>query len=91
MLFRMIVVAIRIMGSDWWRPWRSELLRWRMETYGVQDARGRLLVAAQITPAVARRFVWRQRRALWRFLAWASEISVESSPAVWRKQGEVDG
>ena len=76
MWFRMILVALRLAGPDWCRPWRSELLRWRVETYGAQDARGRLLSAGEITPGIFRRFVCRHRQALWRFLAWAAVLSV---------------
>ncbi len=72
---RMMGVALRIMGPDWWRPWRSALLRWRMETYGVQDAQGRLLTAGEITPRMFRRFVRQNQPALRQFLAWAAEMS----------------
>ena len=49
------------------RPWRSEYLRWRIETYsGVEahsiDARGFF------------RFLWQEKRRLVSFLRWAGEL-----------------
>ena len=73
---RMITIALRLAGPYWLAPWRSPLLRWRMETYGMQDARGRLLQAADITPARFRRFVVTHYRILWAFLRWAARLSV---------------
>jgi hypothetical protein len=49
------------------RPWRSPYLRWRMETYwGVP--------ADTIHFADFWRFIWRHRRDLLRFLAWAGRM-----------------
>jgi hypothetical protein len=50
------------------RPWRSPYLRWRIETYSA-------LHAEKITPGDFWRFVWRERRELWRYLRWASRAS----------------
>jgi hypothetical protein len=47
------------------RPWKSPYLRWRMETFFGRKA-----------PAGASRFfslLWRERRRLREFLAWADE------------------
>lgn len=46
-------------------PWRSPYLRWRIETYWG-------LPAESIGFGDFWRFVWRQRRELWRYLRWAS-------------------
>jgi hypothetical protein len=52
------------------RPWNSPYLRWRIETYsGVH--------AENITPRDFWRFVWRERRELWRYLRWAARHSSE--------------
>jgi hypothetical protein len=48
------------------RPWKSPYLRWRMETFFGPEA----------APAGASRFfslLWRERRRLREFLAWADE------------------
>ena len=39
--FRMLRVAFRLAWPDILTPWRSPLIRWRAETYGVQDEHGR--------------------------------------------------
>jgi len=70
--FRMVWVAWRLAWPNLLAPWRSPLLRWRMETYGIQDAQGRLLHADEITPARFLAFSVRHRRALLRFLRWAA-------------------
>ena len=74
MWFRMLVVALRLAGPHGLTPWRSPLLRWRMETYGFRDAQGRLLHADEITPAQCLRFAVRHRAALLRFLRWAAVL-----------------
>lgn len=74
MWFRMIVVAFRLAGSYLFTPWRSPLLRWRMETYGVLDEQGQLLHADEITPSRFFRFTLRHRGALLRFLRWAASL-----------------
>ena len=72
---RMIAIALRLAGPDVLAPWRSPLLRWRIETYGVFDHHGRLLTASSITPGAFFRFVATQHRALARFLHWAASLS----------------
>jgi hypothetical protein len=47
------------------RPWKSPYLRWRIETYWG-------LHAGEIGFRDFWRFVWKQRRDLWRFLKWAA-------------------
>ena len=49
------------------RPWRSEYLCWRIETYSGLDAHS--IGASQFF-----RFVWQQKRQLLRFLHWTSEL-----------------
>ena len=72
--FRMIRAALRLAWPDLLMPWRSPLLRWRMETYGVLDQDGHLLHASDITPARFLRFALTHRGALVRFLRWAATI-----------------
>ena len=69
--FQMAVLALRIVWPHWFAPWRSPLLRWRMETYGMLDARGVPMSASEITPADFWRFSFAHRQALVRFLRWA--------------------
>lgn len=49
------------------RPWRSPLLRWRVETYSGLEAER--VGFRQFTA-----FCWRERRALLRFLRWTAEM-----------------
>lgn len=55
-------------------PWRSPLVRWRLETYGVRGPCGELLAASSITVGVFLGFVRANRRALWRFWRWAAAL-----------------
>jgi hypothetical protein len=71
---RMCRVALRLAGPDLLAPWRSPLLRWRMETYGAHDAQGRSLHARDITPARFFLFLLHEHRALRRFLRWAARL-----------------
>ena len=71
---RLPVVAWRLAWPYVLAPWRSPLLRWRMETYGMMDARGQLLTAHQITAGEFFRFTCRNRSALVRFLYWAASL-----------------
>ena len=73
-VFRMMLVAWRLARPHLLTPWRSPLLRWRMETYGVTDDQGRLLHADDITPARFVRFLLLRRHALLRFLSWAATL-----------------
>ncbi len=70
----MTLTACRLVGPYWYAPWRSPLLRWRMETYGVTDAQGRLLSAHDITPQRFLAFCWTNRRQLLHFLRWAATL-----------------
>ncbi len=67
-------VALRLAGPDLLAPWRSPLLRWRMETYGITGAGGRLLHAEELTAGDMFRFTLLRRQALARFLRWAASL-----------------
>jgi len=71
---RMLMVAVRLAWPDLLTPWRSPLLRWRMETYGILDQHGRLLHAEAITPPRFFRFLLTRCAALARFLRWACSL-----------------
>ncbi len=73
--FRMVLIALRLAWPHLLAPWRSPLLRWRMETYGLVGPDGRPLHAEDIGPAQAIHFAIRNRRALVRFLRWASDVT----------------
>ncbi len=49
------------------RPWRSPLLRWRLETYSGKQA-------GAIGAGVFLKFVWHERRNLLRFLRWTGQM-----------------
>jgi hypothetical protein len=57
------------------RPWRSEFLRWRIETYSGMKADS--LSATDVF-----RFVWEERWELLRFLAWTEEMKKEATKKV---------
>jgi len=71
----MVQVAFGLTWPYCLRPWRSHLLRWRMETYGVLDAQGQLLHAEEIHPLQFLYFFFRHARPLLRFLWWAARLS----------------
>ena len=71
---RAILVAARLAWPDLLTPWRSPLLRWRIETYGIVDERGQLLHADDISPPHFFHFLLRHRGALARFLRWAASL-----------------
>jgi hypothetical protein len=73
-LLKMIRIGLRLVWPYLLTPWRSPLLRWRMETYGVLDDQGRLLHADDITRTQFLRFTFTHRTALWRFLRWAARL-----------------
>lgn len=73
-MIRAILLPIRLAWPHLLAPWRSPLLRWRMETYGIQDAAGRLLHAEEITARDAARFLRRNARSLLRFFRWAATL-----------------
>ncbi len=72
MWLRMVGVIMRLSWPHLLAPWRSPLLRWRLETYGIQDSAGRLLHADDITPTQFVRFTLQHHRAIRRFLRWAA-------------------
>ena len=72
--FRMFRIALRLAWPYVLTPWRSPLLRWRMETYGIVDTQGHLLHANEITPGRFFRFALHHRSALARFLRWAASL-----------------
>jgi hypothetical protein len=49
------------------QPWKSEYIKWRMETYSGMKA-------DQITGGDMFRFVWREKSQLLRFLRWTGEV-----------------
>ena len=49
------------------RPWRSDYLRWRIETYSGHKAEA-------ITPRDFFRFLWQEKWQLLRFLHWAGKL-----------------
>lgn len=73
-LLRMLWVAARLSWPHCLTPWRSPLLRWRLETFGVPGPDGRLLHAEEITPRIFLRFILQHSPALLRFLRWAAKI-----------------
>lgn len=72
--WRMLLITYRLVGPYWFAPWRSPLLRWRMETYGLADAQGNMLSAQAITPTQFLAFCWTHRRALGAFLRWSATL-----------------
>ena len=49
------------------RPWQSPYLRWRLETFSG-------IAAEQVTCPVFWIFLWKERKAIWRFLHWGAEM-----------------
>ena len=49
------------------RPWRSEYIKWRIETYSGMNAE--TMTARDIF-----RFTWREKWALLRFLSWTGKL-----------------
>ena len=77
---RMLWVALRLSWPHPFAPWRSPLLRWRIETYGLRGADGRMLAGQSIDRRTFIRFCLTERRALLKFLRWAAELP-SASPA----------
>jgi hypothetical protein len=48
-------------------PWRSEYIKWRIETYSGMKA-------DEITASDMLRFVWHEKGNLLRFLKWTGEL-----------------
>ena len=63
----MIGLLWRLSQGHLLRPWKSPLLRWRIETYWG-------LHADRMTDAEFRKFVWQHRGELLRFLRWAGRM-----------------
>ena len=53
------------------RPWRSEYIKWRIETYSGMSAES-------ITALDVLRFFWREKMNLLRFLRWAGQLEKEA-------------
>jgi len=71
-----VIAAIRFLwkatSGSRLRPWRSEYLRWRIETYsGIK--------ADDISALDMLRFTWRERANLFSFLKWASNLEKQSA------------
>ena len=49
------------------RPWRSEYLRWRLETFTGKHA-------SEVGPRDFWQFAWAERRQILRYLRWLSEM-----------------
>ena len=73
--WRMVMVAWRIAWPYVLCPWRSELVRWRIETFGLIDEQGQPMAASRLTPRQCLAFMACRRRELLRFLRWAAELS----------------
>ena len=73
MWLQMLLVAWRLSWPYPLTPWRSPLVRWRIETYGVTRG-GRLLHADELTAADVLGFMGLNRRELPRFLRWAASL-----------------
>ena len=67
-------VAVRLAWPYLLTPWRSPLLRWRIETYGIRDEQGAFLTADAIDARRFFQFASANRVALVRFLYWAATL-----------------
>jgi hypothetical protein len=54
------------------RPWHSEYLKWRIETYSGMKA-------DEIKPKDMVRFVWREKWSILHFLKWTGELEKTGS------------
>ncbi|MBT9332717.1 hypothetical protein [Paracidobacterium acidisoli] len=61
------------------RPWRSEYVKWRIETYSGMKAE-------EMTRGDVLRFFWREKMSLLRFLRWTGEIDSLRVHAPGRKR-----
>ena len=55
------------------RPWRSEYLRWRLETFTGKHAEA-------VRAGDFRQFLWSERKQLVRFLRWLGEMREYADP-----------
>lgn len=71
-----LISAIRFLWSatsgSRLRPWRSEYLKWRVETYSGMKAE-------KITTRDMLRFLWRERWNLISFLRWAGSLEKKAT------------
>jgi len=71
-----VIAAIRFLwkatSGSRLRPWRSEYLRWRIETYSGMKA-------DDISALDMLRFTWRERANLFSFLKWAANLEKQSA------------
>lgn len=56
------------------RPWRSEYLKWRIETYSGMKAE-------KVTPREMLRFIWSEKKNLLQFLRWAGKLEKQAISA----------
>ena len=56
------------------RPWRSDFLKWRIETYSGMNAE-------DLTGGDIARFAWREKGNLYRFLRWTGKMDF------WKRVG----
>lgn len=49
------------------RPWRSDYIKWRIETYSGMKAE-------TLTPGMVGQFAWQEKWRLLKFLAWTDKI-----------------
>jgi hypothetical protein len=54
------------------RPWRSEYIKWRIETYSGMKAES-------ITSLDVLRFTWREKRNLVHFLQWSGRLEKQAT------------
>jgi hypothetical protein len=65
------------------RPWRSEYIKWRIETYSgmkAEELRFRDMLA----------FIWREKGNLFRFLRWTERMEAWRSSGAGHRQGAED-
>ncbi len=62
------------------RPWRSEYLKWRIETYSGKKAE-------ELKPRDMLGFVWQEKGNLLRFLRWTGRMESWKRAGVDRGQG----
>ncbi len=73
--WRMMVVAVQVAWPYLLTPWRSPLLRWRLETFGLLDEQGHPRSASSMTAGHFLAFLMTQPRTVLRFLRWAADLS----------------
>ncbi len=75
-IVRVARVLWRLIRAHPFAPWRSALLRWRLATFGVTDAQGRLLYAEEITARRMLTFLFTRWREVAAFLVWAAKLDL---------------